>query len=72
MNMVCPECGLCKSFAAVPMRLQTCPDCSRKGTDHYLSGPALEVRAPIPSRRATNLVQQERQRLSSSAAQIAS
>jgi len=63
MNMVCPECGLCKSFAAMPMRLQTCPDCGRKGTDNYLAGPALEVRAPIPSRRETQLVQQEGQRL---------
>jgi len=72
MNMVCPECGLCKSFTAVPMRLQTCPECSRKGTDQYLSVPALEVRAPIPARRDTELVQQERQRLSGSSAQTPS
>jgi len=63
MNMVCPECGLCQSFATLPMRLQTCPQCSRKGTDHYLSVPALEVRAPIPSRRETELVRREHQRL---------
>jgi hypothetical protein len=65
MNMVCPECGLCQSFATLPMRLQTCPKCSRKGTDHYLSVPALEVRAPVPSRRVTELVLKENQRLNS-------
>lgn len=72
MNMVCPECGLCQSFETLPMRLQTCPKCSRKGTDHYLSVPALEVRAPVPSRRATERIQQERQRLSDPSAQTSS
>ena len=67
MNMVCPECGLSQSYATLPMRLQTCPDCGRNGTDHYLSVPALEVQTPIPSRRRTELVQQEYQRLSDSA-----
>ena len=66
MNMVCPECGLSQSYAKLPMRLQTCPDCGRNGTDHYLSVPALEVQTPIPSRRSTELVQQEQQRLSES------
>lgn len=63
MNMICPECGLCRSFATLPMRLQTCPDCSRKGTDHYMSVPALEVRAAIPMWRETEIVRKERQRL---------
>ena len=72
MNMVCPECGYRRSFATLPMRLQTCPDCSRKGTDHYLSVPALEVRAPIPTGRETELVRKEHQRLNGTGAQIAS
>jgi hypothetical protein len=63
MNMVCPECALCQSFATLPMRLQTCPDCRRKGTDHYLSVPALEVRAPVPSRHEAEIVRREHQRL---------
>ena len=72
MNMVCPECGLCQSFAVMPMRLQTCPDCSRKGTDHYLSVPAMEVRAPVPDWHEIELVQEQRQRLSGSSAKTAS
>jgi hypothetical protein len=63
MNMICPECGLCQSFTTLPMRLQTCPDCRRKGADQYLTVPALEVRAPIPSRTTTDRVRQEHQRL---------
>jgi len=69
MNMVCPECGYCQSFAALPMRLQTCPDCRRKGTDHYLSVSALEVRAPVPTWRETELVRKEHHRLDGSGAE---
>ena len=72
MNMVCPECGYCQSFATLPMRLQTCPDCGRKGTDHYLSVPALEVRAPIPTGRETEVVRKEQRRLNGAGAEVAS
>jgi NMD protein affecting ribosome stability and mRNA decay len=71
MNMVCPECGLCQSFAVMPMRLQTCPACNRKGTDHYLSVPTMEVRAPVPRAHEIELVQQQRMRLNGSSAKAA-
>jgi hypothetical protein len=71
MNMVCPECHHTESFAALPMRLQTCPRCNEAGEDQYLTVPSLEVRAPIPVRPITGRVMDERRRLGEGRPQLA-
>ena len=62
MEMICPECNRVKVFERLPMRLQTCDECAKGGTDAYLTVPSLERRQPIPSGRPDGRALAERRR----------
>ena len=63
MEMICPECGHTEILERLPMRLQTCTECAKEGTDTYLAVPSLERRQPIPGALKTRKALLEKRRL---------